>query len=104
VAVPDVLVVAPVPAVGAAAAPDAAAAVMGVAEPEAAAAVAPDAVVAVAGSAAAAAFSLSPFPDLLEALGRLRACHRMARRVPIRAPQPTRSCRPTATLYVLNIS
>jgi hypothetical protein len=99
VAVPDALVVAPVPAVGAAAAPDAAAAAMEAVEPEAAAAeVAPDAVVAVAGSAAAAAFSLSPFPDLLEALGRSQARPQMAWRVLIRAPQPTRSCRPTATL------
>jgi len=80
------LVVAPVPAVGMAAAP------------VAAAAVALDAVVAVARSAAAAAFSLSPFPDLLEALAQSRARHRMAWRALMRAPQPIRSCRPTATL------
>jgi hypothetical protein len=102
-AVPDALVVAPVPAAVGAAVSDAlvVAAVPAVAAgagPDAAAgAVALDAVVAVAGSAAAAAFSLSPFPDLLEALGRSRARHRMAWRVLIRAPQPTRSCRPTAT-------
>jgi hypothetical protein len=96
-AVPDALVVAPVLAVVVAAEPDAAAA--GMAEPEAAAAaVAPDAAVAVVGSAAAAAFSPFPFPDLLEALERSQARRQMAWRVLIRAPQPTRSCRPTATL------
>jgi len=86
-AVPDALVVAPVPAVGMAAAPVAAAA-----------GIALDAVVAVARSAAGAAFSLSSFPDLLEALAQLRAHHRMAWRAQMRAPQPIRSCRPTATL------
>jgi hypothetical protein len=115
--VPDALVVAPVPAVAVGAELDAAAPVAAVpdalvvaavpaavvvAEPVAvaAAAVALDAVVAVAGSAAAAAFSLSlsPFPDLLEALGRSQARHRMAWRVLIQAPQPTRSYRPKAIL------
>ena len=78
----DVLVVAPVPAVGAAAAPVAAAAAL-------------DAVATVVRSAA---FSLSPFPDLLEALGLSRAHHGMVSRVPIRAPQAIRWRRPTATL------
>jgi hypothetical protein len=114
-AVPDALVVAPVPAVAVGAELDAAAAVavaavpdalvvaavpaaVMVAEPEAGAAVALDAAVAVVGSAVAAAFSLSPFPDLVEALGRSRACHRMAWRLLIQAPQPTRSYRPKAVL------
>jgi len=117
-AAPVALVVAPVPAVAVGAEPDAAAAVVRAAVPDAlvvaavpaavvvaepvavAAAVALDAVVAVAGSAAAAAFSLSlsPFPDLLEALGRSQARHRMAWRVLIQAPQPTRSYRPKAIL------
>ena len=81
-AVSDVLVVAPVPAVGVAAAPVAAAAAL-------------DAVATVVRSAA---FSLSPFPDLLEALGLSRAHHGMVSRVPIRAPQAIRWRRPTATL------
>jgi hypothetical protein len=63
--------------------------------------------VAVAGSAAAAAFSLSPFPDLLEAFERLRACHRMARRVLIRAPQATTTelqTLPLAQKYQVNLT
>ena len=109
-AVPDVLVVAPVPAVGVAAAPVAAAAIgaavpdalvvapvpaVGVAAAPVAAAAALDAVATVVRSAA---FSLSPFPDLLEALGLSRAHHGMVSRVPIRAPQAIRWRRPTATL------
>jgi hypothetical protein len=104
----DAPVVAPAPAVKEAAAPDAAGAVVPdvlvvAAAPAVLAVVEPDALVvapvpAVAGSVAAAAFSPSPFPDLLEALGRSQARYRMVWRALIQAPRSTKSCRPTAAL------
>ena len=81
--VPDALVVAVVPAV------------LVVVEPDALV-VAP--VPAVAGSVAAVAFSPSPFPDLLEALGRSQARYRMVWRGLIQAPQSTKSRRQTAAV------
>jgi len=105
---PDALVVAPAPAVREAAAPDAAGAVVPdalvvAAVPAVLTVVEPDALVvapvlAVAGLVAAAAFSPSPFPDLLEALGRSQARYRMVWRALIQAPRSTKSCRPTAAL------
>ena len=101
-AVPDGLVVAAVPPVAVVAEPDAATGaaapdalvvaavppVAVVAEP-AAGAVELDAVVAVAGSAVAAAFS--PFPGLFGTLERSQTCHRRTSRVLVQEPQTTRS-------------